>query len=80
MIAWTPPGTYTPTAMGRLIAVLEQMFDDLRIARCGVEATAADLLALPTEGRINRIYRITATKKLASFDGTAWYYADGSAV
>ena len=80
MIAWTPPPTYTSTALGKLKAVLETMFDDLAIARCGVAATAADLTGLPTAGKINRIYRVTATNKLASFDGTAWYYADGTAV
>lgn len=80
MIAWSPPPTYTTTAIGRLITVLNDMFDDLKVARCGVVATAADLTGLPTTGKLNRIYRITATNKLASFDGTAWYYADGTAV
>ena len=80
MIGWTPPATYTMTAIGRLIVILEQMFDDLRIGRCGVAADAAELLAIPTTGRLNRVYRLEDSKKLTSFDGTAWYYADGTAV
>lgn len=80
MIAWSPPTTYAAAIFGNLKTAIDRALDDLAVARCGVVASAADLNALPPEGRLNRIYRVAATNKLASFDGADWYYADGTLV
>ena len=77
-IGWTPPSSYLATSFSALALKLEAALLDLAVAKVAVVATTADL---PDAARnINRLYRITASKALASSDGSAWYYADGTAV
>jgi len=79
-VIFSSPATYNAAALDRLVLLVNSALVDLEGARATEIANKTDLLALPTVGLRNRIYRLIDTHKLAFWDGVHWYYADGTQV